>query len=286
MTILRKRLTEDLEIRNYSPRTIKTYVTCVANFAKFFGTSPHLLGTEHIRSYQLHLVREKKVSWALLNQSVCALRFLYRETLKKEWAIHHIPYAKKPRKLPVILSQQEISQFLSHVQNLKYRTVLKTMYAAGLRLSEALNLLVTDIDSQRMLIRIRQGKGNKERYTPLGDTLLLHLRTYWKRYKPQSYLFPGRNPDSPLQPTSVQRVCGVARKLAGISKCVTTHTMRHSFATHLLEAGTDLKTIQFILGHTSLNTTSVYLHVSMNAPQLTTHAKDLLATAGQIDPWL
>jgi len=242
MSILRNRVIEDLQLRNYSPRTIKTYVSCVAKFAQFFGKSPELLGPEQIRSYQIHLVKEKNVSWALLNQTVCALRFLYYQTLKKDWPVHHIPYAKKPSELPVVLSQREIARFFSQIKNLKYRTVLKTMYAAGLRLSEALNLLVTDIDSNRMVICIRQGKGKKDRYVPLSPTLLAHLREYWKRYKPQSHLFPGRRTTAPLAATSVQRICGVACKRAGISKRVTTHTMRHSFATHLLEAGTDLNT--------------------------------------------
>ena len=244
MTSLRKRMIEDLEIRNYSQRTIQTYVAQVAHFAKFFGKSPELLGHEHIRSYQLHLVKEKNASWSLVNQTVCALRFLYRVTLKKDWAVHHIPYAKKPKKLPLILSQEELARFFNHVHNLKCRAAIITMYAAGLRLSETLHLLVTDIDSKRMMIRVNQGKGNKDRYAPLSTSLLLHLKAYWEKYKPQKYLFPGQDPEKPLTPSSVQRACVEARKPAGISKPVSSHTLRHCFATHLLEAGTDLRTIK------------------------------------------
>jgi len=285
MTSLRKRMIEDLEIRNYSQRTVQTYVAQVAHFAKFFGKSPELLGPDHIRSYQLYLIKEKKVSWSLVNQTVCALRFLYRVTLPKNWSVKHIPYAKKPKKLPLILSHEELARFFNHVHHPKYRTATMIMYAAGLRLSETLHLLVSDIDSQRMMIHVSQGKGNKDRYAPLSTSLLLHLKAYWKKYKPQEYLFPGKEPKNPLTPSAVQKACVEARKLAGLSKPVSAHTLRHCFATHLLEAGTDLRTIQVILGHKSLSTTSIYLHVTANAPQLTDQAKDLLAAIDYTDPW-
>ena len=292
MTSLRKRMTEDLEIRNYSPRTIKTYVFHVARFAKYFGQSPDLLGQEHVRRFQLHLVKERNASWATLNQTVSALRFLYCVTLGKNWDLRHIPYSKKPRKLPVILSRREIAILFSHVRNLKYRTVIRTMYAAGLRLSEAIGLLVSDIDSNRMTIHVRQGKGKKDRYAPLSTTLLSHLKSYWKVYKPQSCLFPGKDLEKPLHATAVQKAFTEARRLARIKKPVSSHTMRHCFATHLLEAGTDLRTIQVILGHRSLSTTAVYLHVVANAPHVTGQAKDLLAKVEEVaprkdgdDPW-
>lgn len=276
MNPLRKRMIEDLEIRNYSPRTIKSYIFCVSHFAKFFGKSPEFLGPEEVRRYQVYLVHEKKASWALLNQTVCALRFLYRHILQKDWMVNHIPFAKKPRTLPVVLSRQEIAKLFQHVRNLKHRMVLKTMYASGLRLSEAVNLLVSDIDSQRMLIRVRQGKGKKDRYAPLSPTLLAQLREYWRSYQPQSYLFPGRDRRRPINTTAVQRAVGIACRFAGLLKPATTHTMRHCFATHHLEAGTDLKTLQVVLGHADLNTTALYLHVNARASQAATQAKDLL----------
>lgn len=224
MTPLRERMIQDLEIRNYSAKTIEAYVYNVANFAKFFRKSPEILGPEEIRNYQLYLVNDRKVSWAVLTQTVCGLRFLYGKTLKREMAIEYIPFAKKPRMLPVVLSKQEVARFLGHVENLKHRTVLETMYAAGLRVSEALNLQIGDIDSERMVLRIRQGKGKKDRYAPLSPTLLARLRAYWKTSRPRSYLFAGRDSERPLGVTSVQKACGPARKLAGISKPVTTHS--------------------------------------------------------------
>jgi integrase/recombinase XerD len=283
MTPLRKRMIEDLKIRNYSPKTIEVYVHCIAHFAKYFGKSPESLNTEHIRQYQVYLVEEKKASWTLLNQTVCALRFLHRHTLKKELIIDHIPFAKKPKKLPVILTPEEIVQLLNHIVSFKCKMVLKTMYGAGLRLSETLNLCVSDIDSKRMLIHVRQGKGKKDRYVPLSPTLLSCLRDYWNMYKPRHYLFPGRRPGTNFRGSTVRNAVAEARKRAGIKKPVTTHTMRHCFATHHLEAGTDLRSIQMVLGHSHLQTSSIYLHVAANAPQLTAHKKDLLAKVEEVD---
>lgn len=265
MTGLRKRMIEDLRIRNYSARTIDAYVRCVASFAKHFGKAPDGLRPEHIRAYQVYLVEEKEASWALFNQTVCALRFFYRVTLGRDWVVEHIAFPRKERKLPVVLSRDELAVFFRAVRNQKHRTILMTMYGAGLRLSEALGLRVADIDGRRLQVRIRGGKGNKDRYGVLSLTLLGALRDYWKQYRPKTWVFPGERPDRPLSPTSVQKVCGRARLEAGISKPVVTHTMRHCFATHLLEAGVDLKTIQVLLGHSSLNTTARYLHVARSA---------------------
>lgn len=284
MTPLRQRMIEDLQIRNYSKRTIATYIYCVASFAKFFGKSPELLGPEDIRKYQIYLVKEKNASWSTYNQNVSALRFLYDGTLKKGWAIEHIPYGKRPKELPQILSFEEIATFFKHVRSPKYRMVLKTQYASGLRLSEALNLLITDIDSERMVIRVRQGKGNKDRYAPLSPTLLTQLREYWRSYKPKKYLFQAERSDKPIDPSAVQRACVMARRETKISKPVSSHTMRHCFATHMLEAGTDLRTIQVILGHSSLSTTAIYLHIRANAPHISAQARDLLRIAGNTDP--
>ena len=284
MTKLRQRMIDDLRIRNYSPRTIKTYTWCVARFAKHFGKSPAQLGREHIREYQIFLVQTKHASWTLFNQTVCALRFFYKVTLDRAELIEHIPFPKQEKKLPVVLSRDELARFIDAIANLKHRTILMTMYAAGLRLSEALGLRLSDIDSDRMLVRVQQGKGKKDRYVPLTTTLLGRLRDYWQHYRPKAWLFPGKTPDRPLSPCSVQRASAHARLKAHIAKPVTTHTMRHCFATHLLEAGTDLRTIQLLLGHGSLNTTAVYLHVATNALQSTERTPDLLRLANTRKP--
>ena len=264
MTSLRQRMIDDMRIRNFSPRTIETYVHCVASFASHVGRSPDLLGPEHIREYQRYLVEEKKASWALFNQSVCALRFLYRVTLRRDWMIEHIPFPRREKRLPVVLSPEELASFFAAIANRKHRATLQTMYGAGLRLAEALGLRVRDIDGHRSVLRISQGKGKKDRFVPLSATLLEILRGYWRAYKPTSWLFPGIRPERQLSPTSIQRACRPASMSAGLSKPVTTHTMRHCFATHMLEAGVDLRTIQLLLGHGSLSTTSIYLHVATN----------------------
>lgn len=279
MSILRQRMIEDLQIRNYSPKTIDTYIDLTARFARYFGKSPDVLGPEHIRRYQVFLVKEKRVSWTKFNQTVCALRFLYRITLRRSWAVEHIPFPKGEKRLPVVLDVGEVGQLLSAVDNLKHRTVLMSQYSAGLRIAETLSLKVPDVDSRRMLLRIEQGKGKKDRYASLSPSLLTALREYWKIYRPTSWLFPGRSPDKPLRPGIIQRVCAQAAKKAGIAKPVHPHTLRHCFATHLLEAGTNLRTIQLLMGHRGLNTTAQYLHIARTALQLTDQGRDLLAKA-------
>jgi site-specific recombinase XerD len=267
---------DDLKIRNYAPGTIGEYVRRVRQFACYFGKSPDLLGPPHIRQYQVHLVNEEKASWTKFNQTVCALRFLYRTTLGKDWAITHIPFPKQPKKLPVVLSIKEVGKLLGAVTNLKYRSVLETMYGAGLRISEAVTLRIADIDSSRMVLRIVEGKGRKDRYVTLSPTLLGKLREYWRKYRPREFLFPGSSPDKPLSVSAVQRAVVRARKHAGIRKPVKSHTMRHSYATHLLEGGVDLRTIQILLGHRSLNTTAIYLHVATKRLRDTGRSNDLL----------
>jgi site-specific recombinase XerD len=261
MNALRQRMIEDLRIRNYSPRTIETYVGRVAAFARHFGRSPDELAAEHIREYQKYLVDTKHASWAVFNQTVCALRFLYKVTLDRDELVEHIPFGRRPKKLPEVLSRQEVARLFENVPNLKHRTVLMTLYGAGLRLSEALGLRVDNVDSQRMVLHIRQGKGKKDRYVTLSATLLGQLQKYWQACRPPQWLFCGSTPDRQLGPSSVQRATSVARLRARLNKHVTPHTLRHCFATHLLEAGTDLRTIQMLLGHGSLHTTGVYLHV-------------------------
>lgn len=262
MTPLRARMIEDLRIRNYAPRTIELYVDLVARFAQFFSQSPEHLGPEEIRTYQVHLVEERKASWTGLNQMVCALRFLYGTTLGKESVIQHIPYAKREKKLPVVLSREEVARLLRAVGNRKHRTMLMAAYGCGLRRSEVLNLQVDDIDSSRMVVRVRSGKGRKDRYVPLAAALLKALRVCWREYRPVEYLFPVQGGNEPIKPRTIGKFCQAARSEAGLRKGVSLHTLRHSFATHHLEAGTDLPTLQMILGHNSLRTTSIYLHVS------------------------
>jgi len=275
MTALRERMREDMQIRNLSPATQSQYLICVRCFSMYFGESPDRLGPEEIRAYQLYLLHQKGLSPSSLNVTVCALRFLYRTTLKRDWDIELIPYAKKPKKLPVVLSPGEVVQFLEAVHNLKYRTILQTTYAAGLRVSEVTRLQLSDIDSARMCIRVERGKGNKDRYVMLSPRLLDYLRGYWKKYRPPHWLFTGRDGNHLLS-SSVQRVCKKVRGTSGIQKTVTPHTFRHSFATHLLESGVDLRTIQILMGHRSLSTTAIYLHVATQGVHRTRSPLDLL----------
>jgi len=286
MTSLRQRMTQDLRIRNYSPRTIDTYIRAVAKFAEHFGKSPQVLGAEHIREYQVYLVETKKASWSLFNQAVCALRFLYNVTLDRKEMIEHIPFSRREKKLPVVLSSQELGRFFEHISNLKHRTVLMTMYGTGLRISEALNLQVRDVDSERGVLRVRHGKGGKDRYVPLSPKLAELLRTYWQACRPKEWLFPGSSQERSMGPSAVQKACVWARQKARLEKPVTTHTMRHCFATHSLEAGTDLRTIQHILGHGSLSTTAIYLHVATQAERQAQGATDLLGSVLQNQPAL
>jgi integrase/recombinase XerD len=276
MTPLRQRMIEDMKLRNLSPHTVEAYVDRVAAFAKHFGKSPQRLGPEDVRAYLVFLVEEKRVSWSYYGQTICALRFLYRVTLGKDWVVKGVVSPKKETKLPVILSPAEVTQFLEAVTSLKHRAILMTAYAAGLRVSEVVALQVADIDSGRMVIRVRQGKGHKDREVMLSPRLLAVLREYWKAVKPKLWLFPGQVPDRPSSAMTVYRACVQAGRDAGLGKHVTVHTLRHSFATHLLESGTNLRTIQLLLGHRSLRTTAVYTHVSAGSLQATQSPLDRL----------
>ena len=258
---LAQRMADDMKIRNLSPRTIDAYTYHVDRFAKFFDKPLDQLGPEEIRTYQLHLIEERKASWSAFNQAVCGLRFLYQVTLPRPWVVQQIPFGKRSKRLPSVLSSEEVSQLLACVPHWKHRTVLLTLYAAGLRLNEATHLRVRDIDGPRMQIHITNGKGRKERLVPISSRLLHELREYWKADRPANYLFPGKTPDVPLSNATIQKACKLAAALAGIHKLVTPHTLRHSYATGLLEAGVDLLTISRLLGHASFSTTMVYLHV-------------------------
>ena len=279
MTALRTRMLEDLRIRNYAAKTQRVYVQSVAGFARHFGRSPDVLGQEEIRAYLIHLREERKVSWSRFNQVVSALRFLYRYTLGREEMVPHLPYPRGERRLPRVLSVEEARRFLGSIANLKHRAALTTAYAAGLRVSEVVGLRVGDVDSQRMVIHVRQGKGRKDRMVMLSTQLLALLRVYVRAVRPGEWLFPGAVPARPLTVRSLQQACAKAARVSGLQKPVSVHTLRHSFATHLLEAGTDLRAIQTLLGHGSVRTTQRYTHVSTLRLQSIRSPLDLAAEA-------
>lgn len=276
MTRLRQRMLEDLRIRNLAQGTQRNYVHNVAAFARHFGRSPDELGPEHVRAWQVHLVEDRQVAWSTLNTAVCALRFLYRTTLGRDWPIRHIPYAKREKKLPVVLSPREVQRLLAAVSNPKHRAILMVSYSGGLRVSEVAHLRVEDIDSRRMVIHVRHTKGKKDRFVPLSPKLLGELRAYWRAARPRPFLFPGADPQRPITRGTIARACKKAAREAGIEKNVSPHTLRHSFATHLLEAGVDVRTIQVLLGHGALRTTSRYTHVSTEKLRSITTPLDLL----------
>ena len=278
MTPLRQRMTEDMQVRNLALNTQESYLQQVSQFARHFNKSPELLGPEDIRTYQVYLTNEKKLAPGSILIAVAALRFLYGVSLKKDWSFEDvIPTAKKPQKLPVVLSPEEVLQFLSSVGNTKQRAILTTCYAAGLRVSEAVHLKPTDIDSKRMVIRVDQGKGQKDRYVMLSPKLLETLRGYWRAVRPQSqWLFEGGIPGRPITTSAVEVACQKARRLSRLQKPIGPHSMRHAFAVHLLESGTDVRTIQLLLGHRSLATTARYLRIATSKVCSTSSPLDLL----------
>jgi len=276
MSPLRERMIEDLRIRNYSPRTVRTYVSMVARFARQFGKSPDQLGAEEVRRFQITLI-ESKASWSLFNQAVCALRFFYRVTLPRDFAVEHIPFAKTKKPLPTVLSVDEVRRILGALKNIKHRALLSTIYATGTRLSEAVHLRVSDVDGERLFVHVRSGKGGKPRMLPMSSALRDLLREYWRVVRPRDFLFPGDAVGSSLHPTGIQKAFRMARLEAKVDKPASVHTLRHSYATHLLEMGVDLRTIQKLLGHTSLATTAIYTHVSGRLMDAATKAIDLLA---------
>lgn len=279
MTPLRQRMIEDMRVRNLSPNTQQLYIDRVARFARYFGKSPELLGPEDVRTYQVYLIHQKRASSSALQQTVCALRFLYRNTLGKEWALPYIPAPKREKKLPVVLSQEEVSRFFEHLPNLKHRALIITAYATGMRVSEVVSLRAADIDSDRMMIRVEQGKGRKDRYVMLSPNLLELLRAYWKVARPADWLFPGQRPGTHLTAKRVLQVCIKAGAAAGLTKRATVRALRHSFATHLLEAGANIRVIQVLLGHRSLRTTARYTHVSRETICSTSSPLDQLSKA-------
>jgi integrase/recombinase XerD len=277
MTSLRQRMTEDMQLRNLALNTQMSYVQQVSLFARHFNKSPEQLGPEDIRTYQVYLTNEKKLAPGSILIAVAALRFLYKVSLKKDWTFEDVlPAPRKPQTLPIVLSPEEVLQFLGCVGTTKHRAILTTCYAAGLRISEAVRLTVPDIDSARMVIRVDQGKGQKDRYVMLSPKLLEILRDWWRVEKPRHWLFPGDIPGRHISKDAVEQACQKARRRCPIRKPTTPHSLRHAFAVHLLESGTDVRTIQLLLGHRSLATTARYLRIATSKVCSTTSPIDLL----------
>ena len=261
MSPLRRRMIEDMTIRKFASKTQHDYVQRVKNFAAFLGRSPDTASFEDVRRYQLHLAASG-VGVSTLNQTVSTLRFFFRVTLRRHDIVEHTHFIHEPRKLPVVLRVEEVEWLLDAAPGLKYKAALSVAYGAGLRAAEVISLKVSDIDSKRMIIRVEQGKGGKDRNVMLSPSLLDLLRTWWKAARPQGWLFPGRDPAQPMTTRQLNRACHAAAQMAGINKRVSLHTLRHSFATHLLEQNIDIRVIQVLLGHAKLDTTALYTRVA------------------------
>jgi len=283
VTRLRKMMLEELQRRNYAQTTVEAYTHALREFAQYFHRPPDQLGPEHIRQFQLYLLRDRKLAANTVKQRVAAVRFFFVRTLKRRYLREDIPYPKAPRRLPVVLSQEEVTRLIDAASNLSHRAMLMTLYSTGLRRAEMVRLKVSDIDSQRMVMHVHQGKGSKDRDVPLSPKLLETLREYWRWRKPRTYLFPGgaanHGKDVPLTPKAVWLACRKAAVQAEIQKPISPHTLRHSYATHLLEAGADLRTIQLLLGHADIKHTTVYLHLSQRHLHAVANPLDALAVS-------
>jgi integrase/recombinase XerD len=274
---LQEQMKADLLLKRYSPHTTRAYVRCIRNFAKHFMRPPSEMGETEVRQFILHLAQERNVSVSVHSTHVSALRFLYRITLRRPQVVEHLPYPKRPKTLPKVLTMQEVLALFTAIKSPKYKAILAVAYGAGLRVSEICALKPADIDSQRMLIHVRRGKGNKDRYVLLGETMLTLLREYYQNARRKGdYLFPGQKPQNPLSPTAIRHVLREVASKAGLSKNITPHTLRHSFATHLLETGYDLRVVQTLLGHSSIQTTQRYTHVTDRLLSLTRSPLDLI----------
>ena len=280
MTHLRKMMLEELQRRNFAATTIQYYLRAVEGFAKHFGKAPDRLGQAHLREYQAYLLHERRLKPSTVRYHVAALRFFFVKTLKRPYRPDQIPYPKAPRRLPVILTVEEAGRLIDSAQNLFHRTMLMVLYSTGMRNRELRKLQVKDIDSQSMLIHIRYAKGGHDRFVPLSPKLLETLREYWRWIRPKTWLFPGTvngwRADKPLTPKVVWEACKLAAERAGIEKRVYPHLLRHSYATHLLEAGADLRTIQLLLGHVELRHTVIYLHLSRRHLQAAANPLDMM----------
>ena len=283
MTRLRKRMLEELQRRNYSPNTIRPYLYAVEDFARYFGKSPDKLGQEHLRQYQLHLLRDCRLTVDTIVGRISALRFFFVKVLRRPYREVDLVYPKRPERLPVILSEEEVARLIESASSSYHRVILMMLYGTGLRREELSRLKVTDVDSRRMVIHVRQGKGNKDRDVTLSPRLLEVLRAYWRWRKPTVYLFPSlyRNrPEQPITSKTIWYAVREAARRAGIKKKVSPHVLRHSWATHLLERGTDLKTIQVLLGHVDLEATTIYLHLSQRHLQAVNNPIEALPVSG------
>jgi integrase/recombinase XerD len=270
MSTLREKMLAELQLRGITPRTQTAYLREVANLENYFNKSPEELGAEEVKEYLVHLLEDRKLSEGTYKYYVAGIKFLYRTTLNREEVVEKIKYPKTKIKLPVVLDLAEVKTLLSVMENLKHRAILTITYSAGLRLSETARLKVTDIDSKRMMVRVQQGKGGKDRYTILSKTALECLRQYWRAYRPKDWLFEGQKEGTHIGLSAIRQIFVEAKERAGIIKPVSPHSLRHAFATHLIEAGTSLHHVQLLLGHKSPKTTTVYLHVSkMNLAQVT-----------------
>lgn len=258
---LREQMKMDLKLKGYSPKTQAAYLGYMKNFVRYFGRSPAKMGEKEIREYLYHLITGKDLGDSSINSAYSALKFFYKTTLCRDWNVAKIPRRKTEKRLPVVLDGSEIKQLFAVTTNLKHRALLMTTYSAGLRVSETANLKVCDVDSKRMQLRVAQGKGKKDRYALLSPVTLNLLRDYWRQYHPFSWLFPGRLPERPISIRTIQKIFKKAKRKAGIKKPATVHTLRHSFATHLLEAGTDIYRVQKLMGHTTPKTTAIYIHL-------------------------
>jgi integrase/recombinase XerD len=278
MTPLRQRFIEDMQRRNYAERTVASYTDAVAKFARHFDCSPAFLDAEHARQYQLHLI-DQSYSWSTFNQAVCAIRLLYKLTLDRPGMVEAVPFGKKPKTLPAVFSKPEVAHVLACAVDDRFAVMLQAAYGCGLRISEVTHLRIADIDSQRMVLHIRCAKGHKDRLVPLSRLLLRRLRDYWRAHRPSDWLFPGQKAGCPISTGQVQRLCRLTLQAAGISKQASMHTLRHSYATHVLEAGADLPTLQKLLGHNQLSTTLLYVHLSQEHLLRTPSPLDSLAEA-------
>jgi len=260
---LHDQMSEDLVLKAYSPHTQRAYLRCARHFAKHYMRSPEEMGAQEVRDFLLHLVRDRQASPATLDMYVNALKFLYNITLKRPEVVKGISHPKRPKTLPVILSPEEVLRIFAAIRSVKHKAIIATAYAAGLRIFEVCGLRLADIDSQRKRIHVRSGKGKKDRYVMLGESLLDLLRQYYQKARPQgAYLFPGYNPQRPICTTAVSQLLRKVVRQAGLTKKVSMHTLRHCFATHLLEAGTDIRILQVLLGHSSIRTTLRYTHIT------------------------
>lgn len=284
MTELRRRMDDDMIVRGMADKTREAYLGAVRGMAKFYGRSPDQISDAEVQRYLLYLIQDRKRAWSTCNIAVHGLKFLYHTTLKRDRTTFTIPAPRQPSKLPAILSREEVQRLIAHAPSLKHRTMLLTAYASGVRLNELIHLRVSDIDAARMMIRVEQGKGRKDRYTVLSTSLHEALRAYWQAERPRTWLFPARRGQRPMDPSSLQKAYHLAKRRAGIVKPGGIHALRHAFATHLLDAGVDLHTIQRLLGHASLTTTTRYWHLTHAS--LTTQAArlDLLSSLRPATP--